>query len=644
MPQIQVLSPHLADLIAAGEVVERPASAVKELMENAFDAGARTVVVEIRGGGREFIRVTDDGCGMAPEDAGVCFLRHATSKLREEEQLASIGTLGFRGEALAAISSVSRVTLTTRRQGAAKGVRMELTAGDIDEMTETGCPEGTTIIVRDLFYNTPARLKFLGSDRSEGSGCVQAALRSAMGRPEISVRCIKDGEEIFFSPGDGRTDSCVYALLGRDALRHMLPAEDENEGVHVSGFVSAPAFCRGNRSGQYFFCNGRPIRSRALQTALEQAYKNTAMVGKFPSCVLYVTLPNGLVDVNVHPTKAEVKFSREKAVFDGVYLAALSALHREDRLAEGAASALPERPIVPAAPRPVTPGGGAARSAPRKDFFRSMSAEEFRREQQRRESGVLPVRDPGTVYRAETRSAPRAAERTSLPAVPAETHTPAPASPPSAESVPSPAPAEEIPVQATVSPEFAGETVRFIGEALGVYALLEQGDRLIVVDKHAAHERALFDKLRLDEKPLMSQELLLPETLRTDPEGAALVTENADILARLGFELESFGEDSFVLRAVPADIDAAAAVPLLEELIEKLREGRSLSAKDVWERLAETVACKAAVKGGSATTPEELCALAAMVMRGEVKYCPHGRPVAFAVSRAELDKRFGRIQ
>ena len=326
MPVIHVLSPHVADLIAAGEVVERPASAVKELLENAVDAGARTVVLELRAGGRDYIRVTDDGVGMAPEDAGVCFLRHATSKLSDERGLEAIGTLGFRGEALAAISAVSRITLTTRRRGAAMGVREEVEAGEIVSMEETGCPEGTTITVRDLFYNTPARQKFLGTDRSESAACVQSALRTALGRPDVSFRCLRDGQEEFFSPGDGTAKSAVYALLGRDAAAGLLPVETESDGVTVKGFVSAPGYCRGNRGAQYFFCNGRPIRSRALQAALEQAYKNTAMVGKFPGCVLYITLPNGLVDVNVHPTKAEVKFAKEKPVFDGVYYGTLAAL------------------------------------------------------------------------------------------------------------------------------------------------------------------------------------------------------------------------------------------------------------------------------------------------------------------------------
>ena len=651
MPVIHVLSPHVADLIAAGEVVERPASAVKELLENAVDAGARTVVLELRAGGRDYIRVTDDGVGMAPEDAGVCFLRHATSKLSDERGLEAIGTLGFRGEALAAISAVSRITLTTRRRGAAMGVRVEAEAGEIVSMEETGCPEGTTITVRDLFYNTPARQKFLGTDRSEGAACVQSALRTALGRPDVSFRCLRDGQEEFFSPGDGTAKSAVYALLGRDAAAGLLPVETESDGVTVKGFVSAPGYCRGNRGAQYFFCNGRPIRSRALQAALEQAYKNTAMVGKFPGCVLYITLPNGLVDVNVHPTKAEVKFAKEKPVFDGVYYGTLAALGQKS-----APQAMSGAPLAPET--------GSA--APRGDFFRTMDAGTFRQTyaaSPSRRTGGYPVRDSAP-YRAASPAAPKPVSSAPV-SVPVRTYTPdipsvdAPRSPvpapeaPVSPAVPAapvekniPAPetaAETAPEQTVLDEAFRAEPVRYIGEALNVYILLEQGDRLLLIDKHAAHERILFDKMRLNEKPLMPQELLEPQPFNTDPDGAALLEENAALMARLGFALDAFGDTAFLIRAVPAQLDAASAVPLLEELVEKLREGRSLSVSDVWERLAATVACKAAIKGGWVTEREELLSLAEKVLAGEVTHCPHGRPVMTVFTRAELDKRFGRI-
>ena len=650
MPVIHVLSPHVADLIAAGEVVERPASAVKELLENAVDAGARTVVLELRAGGRDYIRVTDDGVGMAPEDAGICFLRHATSKLSDERGLEAIGTLGFRGEALAAISAVSRITLTTRRRGAAMGVRVEAEAGEIVSMEETGCPEGTKITVRDLFYNTPARQKFLGTDRSEGAACVQSALRTALGRPDVSFRCLRDGQEEFFSPGDGTAKSAVYALLGRDAAAGLLPVDTESDGVAVKGFVSAPGYCRGNRGAQYFFCNGRPIRSRALQAALEQAYKNTAMVGKFPGCVLYITLPNGLVDVNVHPTKAEVKFAKEKPVFDGIYYGTLAALGQKS-----APQAMSGAPLAPET--------GSA--APRGDFFRTMDAGTFRQTyaaSPSRRTGGYPVRDSAP-YRAASPAAPKPVSSAPV-SVPVRTYTPdmpsgnaprspvpapeAPVSPavpaaPVKKEIPAPETAETAPEQTVLDEAFRAEPVRYIGEALNVYILLEQGDRLLLIDKHAAHERILFDKMRLNEKPLMPQELLEPQPFNTDPDGAALLEENAALMARLGFELDAFGDTAFLIRAVPAQLDAASAVPLLEELVEKLREGRSLSVSDVWERLAATVACKAAIKGGWVTEREELLSLAEKVLAGEVTHCPHGRPVMAVFTRAELDKRFGRI-
>ena len=651
MPVIHVLSPHVADLIAAGEVVERPASAVKELLENAVDAGARTVVLELRAGGRNYIRVTDDGVGMAPEDAGICFLRHATSKLSDERGLEAIGTLGFRGEALAAISAVSRITLTTRRRGAAMGVRVEAEAGEIVSMEETGCPEGTTITVRDLFYNTPARQKFLGTDRSEGAACVQSALRTALGRPDVSFRCLRDGQEEFFSPGDGTAKSAVYALLGRDAAAGLLPVDTESDGVAVRGFVSAPGCCRGNRSAQYFFCNGRPIRSRALQAALEQAYKNTAMVGRFPGCVLYITLPNGLVDVNVHPTKAEVKFAKEKPVFDGVYYGTLAALGRKS-----APQAMSGAPLA----------AETGSAAPRGDFFRTMDADTFRQTyaaSPSRRTGTSGVRDSAP-YRAASSAAPKPVSSAPV-SVPVRTYTPdipsgnAPRSPvpapetPVSPAVPAapvekniPAPetaAETAPEQTVLDEAFRAEPVRYIGEALNVYILLEQGDRLLLIDKHAAHERILFDKMRLNEKPLMPQELLEPQPFNTDPDGAALLEENAALMARLGFALDAFGDTAFLIRAVPAQLDAASAVPLLEDLVEKLREGRSLSVSDVWERLAATVACKAAIKGGWVTEREELLSLAEKVLAGEVTHCPHGRPVMAVFTRAELDKRFGRI-
>ena len=619
MPQIHILDPHVADMIAAGEVVERPGSVVKELVENAFDAGAKNVTVELRGGGATYIRVTDDGCGMSPEDAGVAFLRHATSKLRDESGLESIATMGFRGEALAAISAVSRVELTTRQRGAAEGTRVTLEAGDIQEMLPAGCPEGTTMIVRDLFYNTPARLKFLKSDRSEAAACELAALRCALGRPEISVRLVRDGEERFFSPGDGRADSCVYSLLGREAASQLLLCTGENGGVKVSGYVSSPSAGRGNRREQYFFCNGRFIKSALLQAALEQAYRNTLLSGRYPSCVLYLDLAFAQVDVNVHPAKTEVKFSDEKRVFDAVYYAALSALQGESRTAQ------------------VEPSAATRKMAePKKDFYQHMTAESFRAN--------------GYAAKPSAPKAPAPAARVSLREAEAAYQTrldlsARPVSTPKAPERPAPTPAGrpivEKPVQNvenSVVPDH-----KIVGEALKTYLIVEVGEELILIDKHAAHERMNFDRLRAQERHIPSQALLTPVPFDPSGDDAELLEQNGALLRELGFELEPYGAAAWIVRAVPAGLGAGEVAAALEEICEKLRRGKALGEQAVWDEVLHTVACKAAIKAGWDTQPEELEALAEAVLSGRVKYCPHGRPVSVRVTRQELDKLFKRI-
>ena len=645
MPDIQILSPHLADLIAAGEVVERPASVVKELVENAFDAGARTVTVELRGGGATYLRVTDDGCGMTPEDAGIAFLRHATSKLHDAQGLEAIGTMGFRGEALAAISAVSHITLTTRRRGAPGGTHMTLDAGEIQDMYETGCPEGTTMIVRDLFYNTPARRKFLKTDRAEGAACAAAALRCALGRPDVSVRCIRDGEELFFSPGDNKLDSCVYSLLGRELAKTLLPCESEVDGVRVHGFISSPAAGRGSRAQQHFFCNGRWIRSAALQAALEQAYRNTLLVGRFPACVLYVELSCAAVDVNVHPAKTEVKFSHERAVFDAVYYGARAALEAEKEpvatLSKTAAKPEPAPkadPFVPAAPKAAPaaaqhpPAPAAPTFAPARTYAPAAPAEE------------------AVSFRSPTASAFAAPRVTPPPVFPAPARTV-----PAAQPVPEPVVQG---VQTALEPESAEQETpsplaravppetppaRLIGEAMHTYILVEKGDTLILIDKHAAHERINFDRLRQNPADIPSQTLLEPLPFTPDESDAEVLQQHGDTLAELGFTLEPFGRSDYILRGVPAQIDAGDALPALEEICAQLRHGAHTDAQAVRDEVLKTVACKAAIKAGWQTEPEELLRLADAVCAGEVKYCPHGRPVAVTLTRRELDKLFKRI-
>ena len=645
MPEIQILSPHLADLIAAGEVVERPASVVKELVENAFDAGARTVTVELRGGGATYLRVTDDGCGMAPEDAGIAFLRHATSKLHDEQGLEAIGTMGFRGEALAAISAVSHITLTTRRRGAAAGTHMTLDAGDIQDMYETGCPEGTTMIVRDLFFNTPARRKFLKSDRAEGAACAAAALRCALGRPDVSVRCIRDGEEVFFSPGDNKLDSCVYSLLGRDLAMSLLPCAGEADGVRVHGFLSSPAAGRGSRAQQYFFCNGRWIKSAALQAALEQAYRNTLLVGRFPACVLYIELSCAAVDVNVHPAKTEVKFTHERAVFDAVYYGARAALEAEKApvttLSKTAAKPEPAPkadPFVPSASK-AAPAAAQRQSAPAAPIFAPA----------RNYAPAAPAEE-AVAFRSPTASA-FAAPRVAPPPVFVTPARPIPSAPPAPEPI---VPVAR-PVQTAIEPEPvipsplecaappAEPPARLIGEAMHTYILVEKGETLILIDKHAAHERINFDRLRQNPADIPSQTLLEPLPFTPDASDAEVLQQHGDTLAELGFTLEPFGRSDYILRGVPAQIDAGDALPALEEICAQLRHGAHTDAQAVRDEVLKTVACKAAIKAGWQTEPEELLRLADAVCAGEVKYCPHGRPVAVTLTRRELDKLFKRI-
>ena len=620
MPVINILSPHVADMIAAGEVVERPASVVKELMENAFDAGAQNVTVEIRGGGVPYLRVTDDGCGMAPEDAGVAFLRHATSKLKDETGLEAIGTMGFRGEALAAISAVSHIELTTRRKGDLEGTLVTLSAGDIQEMGPIGCPEGTTMVVRDLFFNTPARLKFLKSDRSEAAACVQAALRCALGRPEVSVRMLRDGREEFFSPGDGRQDSCVYTLLGRELASTLLPCRGTDEGMQVSGFVSSPSAGRGNRSSQSFFCNGRYIKSQLLQAALEQAYKNTLLSGRYPACALYLELSPGSVDVNVHPAKTEVKFSYERRVFDLVFHAVQAALLEEDR-----SGAEPQ-------PAEKTP-------EEKQDFFRSMPAAQFRAA-----ASPAPRRTEWDSFRpVMPLSAPQAPEQTRIDFSSYEKPTVFPSEPPLSDTFQpkKPSAVVENSVQNVESPSLPDHKI--LGEAMKTYILVEVGDQLLLIDKHAAHERMNFDRLKAADRSIMSQTLLAPVTLRTDDGDGELLEQNGELLAGLGFELEPFGQQSYIIRAVPADILPSDAIPAMEEILEKLRRGKAPDPQSVRDEILHTVACKAAIKAGWDTSRAEQERIVTEVLSGRVKYCPHGRPVSAVLSRKDLDKMFKRI-
>ena len=675
MPNIQVLDSHVADLIAAGEVVERPASVAKELMENAIDAGACKVTVEISHGGLTFLRVTDDGKGIPAGELPTAFLRHATSKLRRASDLEAIGTLGFRGEALAAIAAVSRVEVMTRTADSPLGASLSLEGGVAGPVEEAGCPLGTTMVVRDLFYNTPARLKFMKKDTAEGAAVFAAVQRTALSHPEVSVKFIRDGKQELLTPGDGQLQSAVYAVLGRELALGLKEVKGSGEDMSVTGFVSQPVCCRASRNWQFFFVNGRQVKSRLMMAALEEAYRNQRMVGKFPACVLHLQLRPSAVDVNVHPAKTEVKFGAERQVFSAVYHAVLSALEgdrsrpaleldtpRQQRIPQAAPARekLDQLTLLQnVAPRRMggtsLPLSDAARPAPRPQtpFHRVVenSVEKVEKPQGH-------VSAPPVSHKIVTETPRISQESTVFSPAPAPTEPPAPAAEekpqtPVAEA-PAPAPEpisrEEIPApaEAPVAEVPAEEPVeepapwRVAGEVLSTYIVVEQGDRVLLIDKHAAHERMNFDRMKAQNYQAMSQSLLSPVVCRLAPQEHAVLLAQVPLLERFGFGVEDFGGTSVIVRQAPFDVDAGDIEATLSEIARKLLSTGSADPQAARDELLHTMACKAAIKGGWKTSPQELERVARAVMTGRVKYCPHGRPVAIELTRKELEKQFKR--
>ena len=627
MPKIIQLSPHIANLIAAGEVVERPASVVKELLENAVDAGASKITVEIKDGGMTFLRVTDNGCGMAPEDARSAFLRHATSKLRTAEDLAAISTMGFRGEALAAIASVSRIDLMTKTAGSLSGTDLHLEAGAITEESETGCPEGTTIIVRDLFYNTPARMKFMKSDTYEGSRVAEAVQLQALAHPEVAFTFLRDGKMLLSTPGTGDLEAAAYCVYGKQCAQ-MVKVESRWENYTLTGYVSRPTDARPSRSLQTFFVNDRPVKSRLLVAALEEAYRNQLMVGKFPACVLHLTVPPTAVDVNVHPAKTEVKFLSEKGVFDCVHYGVLAALNRQtDRPQVQFKPAPQEKPAV--APRPQLP-------PKQESFFRTMSNQEYR-------NFSTAIKEAPKPTPAAAAATVRAVERQLNVPVQERILTPvaAPAPQPVKQEVPAPQPQAE-PVQ-EVLPMPQEIPWRMIGELYNSYIIVEQGEEAFLIDKHAAHERILFEKLKENQEAITPQLLLTPVPVRLSAEATGLLLENKALLEELGFEIDEFGSNTLMVRQIPMDLSPELAAQTLEAISADLQSGRREKATTIRDELLHTVACKAAIKAGWTNDEKELLALVKQVMnRQELKYCPHGRPICVTLSKKQLEKQFKR--
>ncbi len=613
MAKINKLPKHMADLIAAGEVVERPASVVKELMENAVDAGATSITVEIQHGGISYIRVTDDGCGIDREDVKTAFVSHATSKIKTAEDLNTILTLGFRGEALPSIAAVSKVNMITKTATEEMGTSLTIEGGIITDFSDAGCAVGTTMIVRELFYNTPARMKFLKKDVSEGNYVASAVEKLALSHPEISIRFIRDGKQVFTTNGDGNLQNVCFSAFGKDFSNGLLSVDGTVGNVSVNGLVTPPFNCRGSRGMQYFFVNGRSVKNTTIMAAFENAYKNSVMVGKFPGGILFITLPPTLVDVNVHPSKIEVRFSDEKAIFDAVYHAVKSALSENTAVKQ---AVLPEK-------KPIF---NELFSKPQQEFKQTTVEENITyTEKILKPLSVFDVvEDVKTDYEPDFDDDPLKIEfPVSIPEIKVEV---------------------QEPITTKTAQPTQENTIRFVGEAYKTYIFIELNGKLCVIDKHAAHERILFNKLKANAQGSGSQMLLAPVTVTLGKEEYIAVTENIETIAKSGFDIEDFGNGTVIVRSCPMDLDNCEIEPLISEIAEYLTKNRRDITNEHLDWIYHNVACRSAIKAGDDNSDTELLALAKQVVNdNDVRFCPHGRPVMIEISKYELEKQFGRV-
>ena len=712
MAVIHVLDKHTAELIAAGEVVERPASVVKELLENSIDAGAAQVTVSIESGGVKLIEISDNGTGIEAEYISTAFIRHATSKIEKPDDLNSIHTLGFRGEALASIASVARVELTTRTEADEFATVYRIEGGEEISREPGARAVGTTIRVKDLFYNTPARMKFLKKDSSEGTFVADTIAHVALSHPEVSVKFIREGKLQYVTPGDGQLRGAAYAVLGREFSRDLIELKNQEGVYRITGLITPPKSCRASRSMQHFYINGRYVRNRTMMAGMEMAFKGTMMQGKFPGGILLLEMPADLVDVNVHPAKIEARFARENDVFDVVYHAVKLALaqpgtgerlftfeaDKEEEKAENSKKdtdiikndvknnnftglsaiirgqadpgVLPQQHWEPAKPAaaPQQPAPSAAMQIPT-----APSVPRWKGSAQNED-----MLDPFVTLHSpklETTKAPEpfraAASETQLDVEPefgeTKLHSPQdhmaawnpaqeapkeePESTPCAETEPdAPEAAEQETVPA--EPEQMNfdptadqpEPLRYVGEVFRTYILAERGDELCLIDKHAAHERQLYEKLAANYGNVPSQMLLEPAAIDLAAEEKQALLDNIPLLENAGLEIADFGGNTVVLRAVPADVEPQNAESLLVEIANKLLKGGHDALNEHTEWVLHSISCRAAIKAGDKSSPQELLALAEKILSGEVPpFCPHGRPCVLKLTRKELEKQFGRI-
>lgn len=659
MPEINILSQHVAELIAAGEVVERPASVVKELMENSIDAGATLITVEIRRGGITYIRITDNGCGIDRSNIKKAFISHATSKISSADDLDSILTLGFRGEALASVAAVARVEMLTRAEYEEIGTRYVIEGSQEALLDDAGCPKGTTIVVRDLFFNTPARMKFLKKDVTEANAVAGVVDRIALSHPEVCIRFIREGKEVLSTPGDGKIQSAIHAIFGKEFSQGLIPCQYELNGIKVDGFISKPVHARANRTMQFFFLNGRLIKTRTAMAALEQAYKNAIMVGKFPACVLNLTIPPMAVDVNVHPAKTEVRFADEKKIFDAVYYCAKLALESGDTRpqmsfekkaqmkvlqqqmpqppkAEQTFIRLDTRPEPPKKPEPVKVVEQVTSVTPKVTVAPKPAEPVFRVESGEKENKAVQSDDDLLLNNPTVSKAVIAEDTVTLPLI---KETPIEEKEELVTEVLTPPEEEKEPESVILIEPF-----RVIGEAFKTYILVEQGDKMLVIDKHAAHERIIFNSLKKEQNGVESQMLLSPVTVTLSKEEYNALLENTDILSKAGYCVEDFGQGMVIVTECPTYIESGDIEPVVIELAGYLADNKKDMIPEKLDWIYHSTACRAAVKAGDKTTAyEQQKFVEQLLSMSDVRYCPHGRPVMIEMSKKELEKNFGRI-
>ena len=645
MGKINILDKHVAELIAAGEVVERPSSVIKELVENSIDAGATAVTVEIKNGGVTFMRVADNGCGILREDIRPAFVRHATSKVRNEDDLDAIATLGFRGEALASVASVSHLELITKAREEEVGTRYLIEGGEEISLTDAGCPDGTTFIIRDMFYNVPARMKFLKTDMAEGNAVSNVIDKIALSHPEIAITYIRDQKQSLHTSGDGKLLSAIYAVYGRQFANSLIPVDYTLGGIRVSGYLSRPENARPNRNMQNFFINNRYVISKTAMAAISEACKGSVMVGKFPACVLNIELSYNAVDVNVHPTKLEVRFVNERPVFDAVYHAVKTALQNGEQRIEVSA----RQPQVR-----VNPFEMAKKVFRERDEQPAPQKAPIKKQPLKDDSDALiklldePVEQPAQPIPRElsvSDSAPSVADRykAHIASLNAEI-APIPETP-LPEPVVEPAPAvPEQPAEPAPLIETDDNCYRYIGEAFKTYIIIEKNPReLLLIDKHAAHERIIYEKLKKEKGSGYSQMLLTPLTVTLNKIDYNAVIAEPEVFAEAGFDIDDFGSGTIIVRSAPQYLAMEDIESSVIEMAGYLSENKKEIRSEKMDWIYHNVSCRAAIKGGNASTDEELIALAKQVEDEDVRHCPHGRPVCVVVKKREMERWFGRV-